>query len=312
MSDLPERPVVSVILCTYAPDMFEHFRDAAESVLDQTYPRVELVIVVDGNHDVFERIQSRYGGLDAVIINEMGVNRGLLSCRNHGVEISGGDIVAFIDDDAVADDRWIAELVKTYIETDAIAAGGRMIPEWVDEKLEYLPEEFYWLVGVTHKGFPESRTEVRNTFGSNLSFRRDVFEELGGFDTDIGGRKGDKNLQGGETEFCSRMRSMYGRGVMYNPDAVVEHKVLGYRTRKRWLINRAFWQGYSKWAMQKLTSQSADVEGEFLQQLLLEFIPKRIVSIASKPSRSQGSQLAMLLVLTFAVGLGYLYGMVKW
>lgn len=48
------------------------------------------------------------------------------------------------------------------------------------------------------------------------------------------------------------MREQYGQGVIYNPDAKVGHKVFGYRTRPTWLIERGFWQGYSKWVMQKV------------------------------------------------------------
>jgi len=65
---------------------------------------------------------------------------------------------------------------------------------------------------VTHRGFVDEPGEVRNTFGSNISFRTDVFNELGGFDVEIGGRKGDTNLQGGETELCARMKTEYGMG----------------------------------------------------------------------------------------------------
>jgi len=89
-----------------------------------------------------------------------------------------------------------------------------MTPAWVAGKPSFLPEEFYWLIGVTHRGFADGPGEVRNTFGSNISFRADVFAELGGFDVDIGGRKGDKNLQGGETELCARMREAYGQGCV--------------------------------------------------------------------------------------------------
>jgi len=117
----------------------------------------------------------------------------------------------------VADERWIERLIRAHKDEEAIAAGGRMTPLWVAGKPSFLPEEFYWLVGVTHRGFAEGPGEVRNTFGSNISFRADVFEALDGFDTDIGGRKGDRNLQGGETELCARLHAQYGRGVWYEP-----------------------------------------------------------------------------------------------
>lgn len=306
---------VSVVLCVYDSEMYEHFREAAESVFSQTYDHVELVVVVDGTDFVYNRAIDDYGHRDDVVVHCNDENVGLLESRNTGVELATGDIVAFIDSDAIADAQWIAELVATYEETDAIAAGGKMVPEWVAGEPAFLPAEFYWLVGVTHRGFADGPGEVRNTNGSNLSFRREVFLDLGGFDPEIGGRKGDSNLQGGETELCARMRAKYGQGVMYNPDAVVAHKIFEYRTELLWLLDRAFWQGYSKRAMATLlptTEERLGEENEFLRQLLLEFVPKRIRQLLKQPSVAGVTQLATLFLLTGVVGSGYLYGMTKW
>jgi len=254
---------VSVVVCTYTLDMYEHFREAADSVLAQTHDDVELVVVVDGTPEVYEQVVDDYGDREDVVIECNDENVGLLESRNRGAAIASGDVVAFIDDDAIADEAWVERLVRAYEEEDAIAAGGKMTPAWVAGKPSFLPEEFYWLIGVTHRGFADGPGEVRNTFGSNISFRADVFAELGGFDVDIGGRKGDKNLQGGETELCARMRERYGQGVWYDPDAEVAHKVFEYRTEFRWLVDRAFWQGYSKRAMESFVEDEGGEEGRF-------------------------------------------------
>ncbi|MFW6384472.1 MAG: glucosyl-dolichyl phosphate glucuronosyltransferase [Halodesulfurarchaeum sp.] len=308
---MADEPTVSVVLCTYDLGDYEHFREAAESVLNQTYDPVELVIVVDGSQPLHEEVTAEFGDREDTVIALNDENVGLLESRNRGVELAGGDVVAFIDDDAVAEPDWLAELVDTYRRRDAIAAGGRMAPRWVAGKPP-LPAEFYWLVGVTYRGFPTEETEVRNTFGSNLSFRREVFLELGGFDTDIGGRKGDKNLQGGETELCARMEAAYGEGVWYTPDAVVGHKVFEYRTEPRWWLERAFWQGYSKRAMADLVPGSSGTETAFLGQLLGEFLPTRLRDLLRAPSRRAAVELLTLLALTASVGLGYGYGIWAW
>jgi glycosyltransferase involved in cell wall biosynthesis len=304
--------LVSVVLCTYAPDAYDHFTEAADSVLAQTHDDVELVVVVDGTEAVFERARADYGDREDVIVHCNDENRGLLESRNRGAELADGDVVAFIDDDAVAEPDWIRKLRDAYENHGAIAAGGRMTAEWVAGKPTFLPEEFYWLVGVTHRGFADGEGEVRNTFGSNISFRREVFLDLGGFDPEIGGRQGDANLQGGETELCARMRAEYGNGVYYVPDAEVAHKVFAYRTRPGWLFDRAFWQGYSKRAMETLAPDAGGEEGDFLGQLLLEFVPGRVRRLVTGPSLSGVAQLGTLLALTGTVGAGYLYGAVTW
>jgi len=78
-------------------------------------------------------------------------------------------------------------------------------------------------------------------------------------------------------------------------------------------LKRAFWQGYSKRALEVLVPETSnDEESEFLKQLLTSFIPGRITGLAAGPSVPKLKQFIMLLVLTGLVGFGYLYGLTKW
>jgi glycosyltransferase involved in cell wall biosynthesis len=312
---------VSVVLCTHTLKRYDDCLEAAESVLAQTYDDVELVLVSDGNEAVYDQFEADFGDRDDVLTHCNEANVGLLESRNNGAERATGEVVAFVDDDAVAAEDWTATLVEAYERASGddpvLAAGGRMVPAWVAGKPSFLPAEFYWLVGVTNRGFgpngdPDEAGEVRNTFGSNISFRRDVFLELGGFDDDIGGRQGEKNLQGGETELCARLQSEYGAGVYYVPDALVAHKIFDYRTDPGWLVDRAFWQGYSKRGMELFVPESTGEESDFLGRLLLSFVPQRLGSLVRSPSLSGVAQLLFLFVLTGAVGAGYLYGAYVW
>ncbi|WEL21112.1 glucosyl-dolichyl phosphate glucuronosyltransferase [Halorhabdus sp. BNX81] len=308
---------VSVVLCIHTLDRYDDFTEAVESVRAQTYDDVELVLVSDGSDAVFEQFRTDFGEDDDATLVKLAENRGLLEARNAGAEAASGDVVAFLDDDAIAAPDWIERLVAGYEKRDAIAVGGKMTPEWVAGKPDFLPAEFYWLVGVTHRGFGpdgdmDAAGEVRNTFGSNISFRRDVFLELGGFDTNIGGRQGDANLQGGETELCARLREEYTEGVWYVPEAEVAHKVFEYRTEISWLLDRAFWQGYSKRAMEVLVPESGSEERGFLSLLAGRFLPMRLRKLVSGPNRERLLKCMMLLVFTGVVGVGYLYGGIKY
>ena len=303
---------VSVVLCEHTMERYDDFTEAANAVLSQSYDDVELVVVIDGNETVYDRALEDFGDRDDVIVECNDENEGRLVSRNRGAELATGDVVAFIDDDAVPADDWVELIVQGYQERDAVAVGGKMTPRWVAGKPSYLPEEFYWLVGVTQRGFADGPCEVRNTFGSNISFRRDIFLELGGFEKNVGGRKGDANLQGGETELCARLQDEYGQGVWYIPEAEVEHKVFQYRTEVGWLLNRAFWQGYSKRGMEVFVEESTDEEFDFLDQLLTEFVPSRAKGLVREPSTEKALQFVMLFVFTGLVGFGYLYGLVKW
>jgi glycosyltransferase involved in cell wall biosynthesis len=301
---------VSVVVCTYSEEMYEHLGDCLDSLQNQTHDEVEIISVVDGNGALAERLEDEYGDVPRLKIHCNEENVGLSASRNNALEYATGDVIAFIDDDAVADERWVEALVDAYEEQDALAVGGQMTPIWTAGKPEFLPEEFYWLIGVTHRGFPEEAGEVRNTFGSNISFRRDVFESLGGFDETLG-RKGDAQVQGEETELAARMHDEYGERVWYTPEAKVGHKIFEYRTDRKWLLERSFWQGYSKRVMDDLVDDEGQ-EGAFLRQLLFDFAPGRLVGLVRDPSLKKADQLAMLIVFTAAVGAGFLYGLVRY
>lgn len=300
---------ISVVLCTYSMDRYREFSEAAESVLSQTYDNIELVIVIDGTEEVYNRVKSDYRDSPQTTIHCNDRNRGLSYSRNIGAELADGDVVAFMDDDAVAASDWAELIVDAYDRYDALAVGGRMVPDWLSGRPDYLPEEFYFLIGVTYRGFRETEGYVRNTFSSNLSFDRDVFLELGGFKTEMG-KRGENDLQGGETELCARLERETGERVVYLPDATVEHKIYGYRTDRRWLLERAFWQGYSKRRMAEIYSDATDTEREFLRKLLVRFIPNRTTELIKSPSLAKLDMLVMLLAFTFSIGIGFLYAIV--
>lgn len=302
---------VSVVVCTYDDDRFHDFVEAVESLFNQTYDQIEIILVIDGNESVYEKTRRKFGEVGNLAVLNNDENRGLSYSRTRGVEQASGDIIAFIDDDAVAEPDWISELVSAYEQTDAIAVGGPMSPEWITDRPSYLPEEYFWLIGVNHEDLREPLGEVRNTFGSNMSFRSTVFEEIGGFDESVG-LTADSQIQADETEFAIRMNQAFGKGMVYQPEAVVRHKIFQSRTDPRWLCERAFWQGYSKYILNTQTRESSKGrEREFINTLVCAAIPERLRQVATSPSRRDIGQVCMLIILTFCVGLGYLFAIVR-
>ncbi len=292
-------PLVSIVVCAHRTDRYRDLIDAIVSLKAQSYTKIEIITVIDGNPELFEKIKNIAEDTRIQVMqNEK--NLGLSESRNRGMSRAKGDVIAFFDDDAVADTGWIEELVKMYQEKDAISAGGCILPLWLTGEPKCLPQEFYWLIGATHKGFPEKVGEVRNTFGSNLSFRSDVLKALGGFRSEMG-FKGKSLLQGEETEICDRMRNKFGKGVTFNNKAIVHHKVFPERLKWGFLLSRSFWQGYSKRVMEEQGS-SLEVEGKFLGT-----VQEGVTGRIKKASPAAFCQLAALLALTSAVGLGYGY-----
>lgn len=124
------------------------------------------------------------------------------------------------------------------------------------------------------------------------------------------GKRGENDLQGGETELCARLERETGEQVLYVPDAIVEHKVYRYRIDRRWLLERAFWQGYSKRRMAEIDSDATNTEREFLRKLLVQFFPARSAELIRSPSLAKLDMLVMLLVFTLSTGMGFFYAVV--
>ncbi|QLC34413.1 glycosyltransferase family 2 protein [Halarchaeum sp. CBA1220] len=299
---------VSVVVCTYSMERYDVFSEAVESVLAQTYEPLEVVLVVDGNPAVYERVEADFGER-ADVLHDNDENQGISYSRTKGAELASGDVVAFIDDDATAEPDWVANLVDVYESTDAIAVGGDVEADWQAEKPDFFPDEFYWLVGVVEPGFAEDGEEVRNTYGSNISYRREAFLKVGGYDPNTG-RKGDKHLQAHEAPVGIRLLREYGTGMVFTEDAVVHHKLFDYRGEFRWLLFRSFWQGYSKRVMDLLYPDAPDDKGDYLEWLLTERVPMRLKRLVRSPSLSGAEQLGAIAAFTAAVGLGYVYAMV--
>lgn len=265
--------------------------------------------MVDGSAELYDRLANRWHDEEVKVhLNDETI--GAAASRNKAAEMAHGSVVAFMDDDAIADEAWLTELIRCYTDLGAVAAGGRMTPIWLAGQPTFVPEEFYWLFGVTYRGFPEEMTEVRNTFASNLSFDTVTFERLGGFNPNVG-PTGESQLQSAETELCVRLTEETGQGVLYNPDAVVGHKIYEYRTKPAFLLRRAFWQGVSKRGMQAFGDSELGAESAFLGLILTRSIPERLRMVVVGPRRQGLLQLLFLVMVTGAVGLGYVWGVMK-
>jgi hypothetical protein len=103
------------------------------------------------------------------------------------------------------------------------------------------------------------------------------------------------------------MREEYGQGVWYDPQGEVAHKVFEYRTEFWWLVDRAFWQGYSKRAMESFVEDEGGEESEFLQYLFINIVPQRLRHLIRRPSTERAVKLVAVYLFTLLVGFGYLY-----
>jgi glycosyltransferase involved in cell wall biosynthesis len=247
-------PLVSVVICAYTEARWDDLLAAIASVHEQR-DRVplEIIVVIDHNPALLERMRAI---ATDVRLTENVEARGLSGARNSGVLLATGDIVAFIDDDAMADPGWLEALVSAYDDPLVAGAGGAIRPLWEMRRPAWWPPEFDWVVGCTYRGMPQRRAIVRNVIGCNMSFRRELLQDLGGFAHGIG-RIGTRPLGAEETEISIRLgRRWPDRRIVYEPRAAVDHRVPAGRSTFRYFRSRCYAEGLSKAVVSKLVGTS--------------------------------------------------------
>jgi glucosyl-dolichyl phosphate glucuronosyltransferase len=232
----------SVVICAYTEERWHDIVDAVASVQRQTVPARETILVIDYNPALFRRAKTEL--TEAIVIENTGA-RGLCGARNSGIARARGSVIAFLDDDAEAHPRWLEYMRETYAGDNVLGVGGAIEPNWLTTRPGWFPEEFYWVVGCTYRGLPQKAAPVRNLIGANMSFRREVFQEVN-FREGVG-QVGNSMLRCDDTEFCIRLGERYPQAqLLYEPRAVVHHRVPSGRANWDYFRLRCYTEGLAK------------------------------------------------------------------
>jgi O-antigen biosynthesis protein len=204
---------------------------------------LETIVVVDHNPTLAARVAATRP--EVVVIENSG-RRGVSAARNTALVGARGSVIAFLDDDAVAAPDWLENMLRVYRQEGVMAVGGDIEPLWQSGRPPWFPSEFGWVVGCGYTGLPREAADVRNVIGTNMSFRRDVFEAIGGFDSAIG-RVGRMPVGCDETELCVRARQRWPeRKIVHDPSVMVSHRVPARRANLKYFVSRCYGEGRSK------------------------------------------------------------------
>jgi GT2 family glycosyltransferase len=303
----PPRPSVSVIVCCYTLKRYDDLIAAIASLQCQTRRPEEVIVVVDHSRP----LERELVGLKDLVVIPNHHRSGLSGARNSGLEVARGDVIVFLDDDAVAEPDWLAHLYGWYGAPAVIGVGGRIVPAWDRGRPPWFPPEFDWVVGCSYVGMPERAASVRNLIGCNMSFRREVFESAGTFRTALG-RSGTIPDGCEETELCIRAAgSVPGSVLLYDPDAVVTHRVRKERHTIRYFVARCFAEGRSKALVSKLVGARRGLAAE--RAYALGALPQGVVrGLVRAVSEANPAMLGQSLAIGagFAItSAGYLKGL---
>jgi glucosyl-dolichyl phosphate glucuronosyltransferase len=318
-----EKPLLSVIITSYTVERQKDIFALLDNLKSQTYPNIEVIMVVENSIELLESIKQRVSGQTTPpirIIYNSG-EQGLSAARNLGFSESNGNIVAFIDDDAFPCPEWAEQITKTFEDDSVIGVTGPSIPLWENENLAWVPEEFYWIIGASgYKEWTENR-EVRNVSGTNMSFKREAFTLAGLFSTGLGaieggGGLGKQKFSGEETEFCIRLKTKSNKRIIYDPEVQVCHRVYKYRITPRFIARRAYSEGYTKAMFKKRYpnqngKNTLNVEFNLLNRICTRLLPSTFRGLFIHPGVSF-RRLGMTVNALFFTASGYFFYQIKY
>jgi len=211
--------------------------DTLDSVVNQTYPPTCYeVIVVDSSTDdtprlVQEYVAQRSGPPEVHFLREERV--GLHYAKNRAVQASRGEIVATIEDDAVADENWLAELLKPFDDPQVACCGGKVLPRWEVPPPSWI-EPYYPALTIFSAGDEIKEMDRPWLVGCNIAVRRAVLFQVGGYNPDI---IGPVLLGDGETGLQRKILRAKAGKLIYTPHAITWH----------WVPARRLTLDYMRW-----------------------------------------------------------------
>lgn len=218
----------SVIMCTYNRDKYIY--NVLKSIADNkiSKDKYEIVLVNNNSNDNTEAECNRFTAdyPDVKFRYFIERNQGLSYARNRGIQESNGDLLVYVDDDALINDEYLQTYISFFDQHPEIdAAGGPILPKYETEEPSWMSTFTRQLItgklylGDNIREFPSQSFPG----GGNAAYRKSVFDKVGLFNVELG-RKGDSLIGAEEKDIFDKMTTL-GMRFFYLPNAILYHLI---------------------------------------------------------------------------------------
>ena len=270
------------------------------------------ILVVDNNSDdetaaVIRQSEALLGSRLRSVFES---KQGLSHARNRAIAEARGEVICFMDDDALVDSRWLIEHVRAYRDNpQAVAVGGRVLLQWPDGRSRpaWLSTDLDgYLSGVDLGVEGHVMRYPRYPFGCNMSVRREIAEQMKGFSVKLG-RKKFNLVSNEEKHFFYKIHEMGGE-VVYMPTALVHHMVPARRLSRKFFLRRGYAQGISNVLFQTETNPDNSVLAWYVRQIAvgMRLLGEATVGAAGGCLSGGGGRARFSRVVRVTYCLGYL------
>jgi len=243
-------PRIAVAVCTY--DRYAHLERALASLTRQTLAAADFrIIVVDNSPgrtagEAFYALHRDIPNLDYRFADQPGLS----NARNTALAASPEELIAFIDDDAVARPAWLERLVEAFdaLGPSAAVVGGTVELLWPSPRPPWLSDTLLSHLSAVNWGERRRPIDPATEWlvGTNIAFRREALAAIGGFSPVLGRYgHGGALLSNEEIDTVDRIRAA-GGSAFFEPAAIVDHSVHPDRLTPAWFRRRVAWQEISE------------------------------------------------------------------
>lgn len=220
--------ILSIVICSY--NRASYISGALDSLYNQSagLDNFEAIIVdnnsTDNTAEVFKQWRSSHANGSFTYLTE--TKQGASFARNTGAKGAKGQWLCFMDDDAIANSNYVENIIK-HIKTkpEAIGFGGRIIPKYIPSEPEWMSYYVSSLVGnfdyaPTACAFENGKYPLE----SNMIVKKDIYDSIGGFNTQLPGVVGTLRIGGEGKELFYKLLAL-GHTIYYDPAICVHHVV---------------------------------------------------------------------------------------
>lgn len=202
-------PKASIIIPAY--NSAKTITRCLAGVLEQDYDNLEIIIIDDGSTDETVRLVSEFPSVKLILNKE---NKGPSRARNIGIGKSTGEIIILLDSDSYIENKfWVKQLIKAHSLYNNCLIGGGI--QGVGKGFWGKAENYFWITNLPKAG-QERPFAISHLVTNNLSFKRDIFNAIGGFDESI--RSGEDIVFCQEAEKSGFKLILFSNILIYHQD----------------------------------------------------------------------------------------------